>query len=434
MGSGGHATVYTANDTLLGREVAIKVFTALADDADRLRLQAAEAKLVAGLNHHALTTLFDAGVDVSAPNRPQIYLVMENIPGDDLKERLRRGPLTPLQVTYLAIDLVEALHYVHENGFLHRDIKPANVLLADRDAGIRLRGKLTDFGIATIIGERTLGQTTTGTAAYLSPEQVAGASPSRASDVYALGLVLLEALTGVVEFPGTPHETLVERMRRDPAVPETLPPLLAETLRGMTARDPKKRMTLPAAANRLQRSYVDELVAAGVVGSDASGEAGRAAAARRFNVLEEPAPDAFDSVTRLAKRLLDAPVAAVSIVDADHVWHKSGNGRDVARIDRNETLCTVAVDARGTVAYPDLLAEEHLRAHPVVAGGSGIRAYAAAPLVTEDGYRIGALCVYDWRPRAFSSQQLGDLTDLAALAMREIELRLSGRRAYYGAR
>jgi len=436
IGSGGHATVYAAHDTLLGREVAVKVFTALADDATQLRTQEAEARILAGLNHYALTTLFDAGVAMLSPAHPQIYLVMERIPGEDLAKRLRRGSLSRLQVTYLGIDLAGALNYVHENGFLHRDIKPANVLLAERDAVTRLRGKLTDFGIASMIGERPLGQTTTGTAAYLSPEQVEGSPPSRASDVYALGLVLLEALTGTVEFPGTPLESLSERLRRDPVVPATLPPLLAGTLRGMTARDPRARMTLLDAAARLEQSHVDELLAAGTASQDggAQDDATPAATVRRFNVLEEPAPDAFDQVTRLAKRLLGAPVAAVSIVDVDRVWQKSGDGRGVQQIDRNETLCSVAVESGGIVAYPDLLAEEHLRTHPIVANGTGIRAYAAAPLVTSEGYRIGVLCVYDWRVREFTDEQLADLADLAALAMREIELRLAARRALYGVR
>ena len=99
---------------------------------------------------------------------------MEYIPGADLRKRLEDGPLSAAQVCWLGFDLAEGLAYVHDAGFIHHDIKPANVLLADRDAETRIRGKLTDFGISTIIGGREDGEFTTGTAAYLSPEQVEG--------------------------------------------------------------------------------------------------------------------------------------------------------------------------------------------------------------------------------------------------------------------
>jgi serine/threonine protein kinase len=139
IGRGGKARVFLARDRLLRREVAVKVFRARAGDPEELRTQEAEAKLVASLNHFALTTLYDAGIDLSDPAHPQIYLVMEHVRGGDLRERLRRGALCPLQVGYLGYDVGGGLQYLHEAGFVHRDIKPANLLLADRDEDVRIR-------------------------------------------------------------------------------------------------------------------------------------------------------------------------------------------------------------------------------------------------------------------------------------------------------
>ena len=110
IGRGGRATVYSADDPLLQREVAVKVFHTSARDAEDLAMQEGEARLLASMNHYALTTLFDAGVDTTDPAQPQIYLVMERIPGVDLREHLRpRGPLGPAELAYRGFDLCEGL-------------------------------------------------------------------------------------------------------------------------------------------------------------------------------------------------------------------------------------------------------------------------------------------------------------------------------------
>ena len=246
IGRGGRAVVYAADDPLLHREVAVKVFRTAAGTPTELKLQEAEARLVAGMNHYALTTLFDAGVDTTEPDAPQIYLVMERIPGVDLRRHLREhGPLTSTQLAYLGFDLAEGLQYVHEHGFLHRDLKPANILIAERQAETRIRGKLTDFGIASVIGTRDAGEFTTGTAAYLSPEQVDGQEPTTASDIYSLGLVLLEGLTGETAYPGSVEESAFARLDRDPHIPDSAPAALAAVLRSMTALLPEDRATSP---------------------------------------------------------------------------------------------------------------------------------------------------------------------------------------------
>lgn len=436
LGRGGRATVYAAHDPLLGRDVAVKVFTARADSAEELRAQEAEARLLAALNHFALTTLFDAGVDASDPARPQIYLVMESIRGGDLKRALADGPLTPVQVAQLGADLADALATVHTAGFLHRDVKPANVLLADRGAESRLRGKLSDFGISTIIGDRQDGDTTTGTAAYLSPEQVEGASATTASDVYALGLVLLEALTATVAFPGTVTESAFARLDRDPTVPDSVPAPIADLLRAMTSREPGLRPTPATVATAFQAVVVDEAVRARAVDPSAlvPDEALRLAAVRRFNVLDTPSEETFDRITRLACRLLDVPIAIVSIVDVDREWFKSRRGLpgDLDQIDRDVALCATCVATGRPYALADVRTDPRTSGNPIVLRDPRVQSYAAAPLTTADGYAIGTVCVYDRRERDFDAAALDDLADLGAIVMRELELRLASRRALFG--
>jgi serine/threonine protein kinase len=432
IGRGAMSAVYAARDELLGRDVAIKVFASGADSREELRAQETEARLAASLSHYALTTLHDAGVDLSDPDRPQIYLVMERVEGTDLRQRLReQGPLEPFEVAYLGLDLADGLAHVHEHGFVHGDIKPANVLLTQRG---RIRSKLTDFGISSLIEDSSTELTLTGTAAYLSPEQVEGRRGTPASDVYALGLVLLEALTGRIAYPGGVEESAYARLARQPDVPDSVPSLIADLIREMTDRDAARRPTPRAVADRFQDVVVDEIVRRRNVDRTllASDEAERIAAVRRYNILDTPSEDAFDKVTRITSRLLAAPVALVSVIDVDRVWHKSMVGTDIQEVDRGVSFCATTNPGTGTPwTIPDAVADPRTRDNPIVTGGPEVRAYAAAPLVTHDGHNLGALCVYDFAPRRFSETELTDLEDLAGIVMRELELRLASRRAVF---
>ena len=434
IGRGGRAVVYAAVDPLLHRDVAVKVFRSTATSPADLRAQEAEARLIAGMNHYALTTLFDAGVDRTDEAGPRIYLVMEHIPGVDLRRHLRtEGPLTGGQVAYLGFDLAEALLYVHEQGYLHRDIKPANVLLADRGIDTRIRGKLTDFGIASIIGVPDTGDLTSGTMAYLSPEQVDGQEPTAASDVYALGLVLLEALTGQVAFPGSGEASAFARLERDPFIPDSVPQPLAQVLRGMTALLPEQRPGLQEIALAFQSAYVQDLVEAKRVSAAllATNEEQRLAAVRRYNILDTPADDAFDRITHLACRLVQVPVALVSIVDADREWFKSRRGVEITELDRDVAVCASTVATGRPHTFTDVQAEPAFSRNPLARADAGLHGYAAVPLRTIDGHAIGTLCVFDRQPRQFDAQEIDDLEQLAAIAMRELDLRLASRRAVF---
>ncbi|WP_234005407.1 serine/threonine-protein kinase [Arthrobacter sp. PGP41] len=242
IGDGGMGSVYRGTDVVLGREVALKVFRADVTDPEELRRQQAEARMLAGLNHPGLVTLFDTGTLLSG-GREVPFLVMELVSGVDLRGHLASGPLPGAEVARLGAELAGALQYIHHRGVVHRDIKPANILLTRYTADSPLRPKLADFGIARMLdGARvTATNMVPGTAAYLSPEQASGEQVGPAADIYALGLVLLEALTGKVAFPGPPLEAAVARLSQDPDIPDALGPRWTPLLAAMTARDPRAR-------------------------------------------------------------------------------------------------------------------------------------------------------------------------------------------------
>ncbi|BCW70072.1 serine/threonine-protein kinase [Arthrobacter sp. NicSoilB8] len=243
IGRGGMASVYTAKDLNLGRDVALKLFAPQSADPDELRRQEAEIELLATLNHPSLVTLFDAGTDTRIPDEPRPFLTMELVDGQDLRTRIRHSPLPLDELAVVGAGIADALAYIHTLGIVHRDIKPANILLVPVRPGEPLRPKLTDFGIARLIDGTRLTATGTmvGTAAYLSPEQARGADLGPASDIYSLGLVLLECLKGDVEYPGSAVESAVARLHRAPAIPDAVPAEWARLIRAMTALDPLDR-------------------------------------------------------------------------------------------------------------------------------------------------------------------------------------------------
>ena len=244
IGRGGSAEVWRARDTLLDREVALKLVTVPHDEGSKRAGD--EARTLARLNHPGLVPVYDAGTDDEG--RP--WVVMELVEGETLSDALRREPLPADRTARVGRTVAEALGYVHAQGLVHRDVKPANVLLGNDG-----RSRLTDFGIARLIDSAKVTSTgmMVGTASYLAPEQVAGEPVGAPADVYALGLVLLECLTGRREYQGSTVEVAMARLSRGPDVPADLPAGWSGLLGAMTDRDPARRPVAGTVAADLAR-------------------------------------------------------------------------------------------------------------------------------------------------------------------------------------
>jgi len=241
VGRGGTAVVYRAEDTALGRTVAIKLLRQPDEMPSSLGRAHAESAALATMNHPALVTLYDARLD---PGHPQ-YLAMEYVHGPTLATRLARGPLPVAEVVGLAGDIAAGLQTVHEAGIVHRDVKPSNILMSASTRPDReWTAKLTDFGIAFGMDDPRLTSPgiAVGTAAYMAPEQVNNAELTPAVDVYSLGLVLIEALTGEPAFPVTGGvQTALRRLTGPPTLPASLDAGWRDLLERMTRTEPGER-------------------------------------------------------------------------------------------------------------------------------------------------------------------------------------------------
>src|SRR5436189_2841664 len=213
LGRGGMAEVRDGWDVRLGRPVAVKllypVFTSQPDN--RMRFEV-EARAAAALNHPHIVSVHDSGEHAGMP-----YIVMERLPGGTLADVIARGPLPQPQVRSILDDVLSALAAAHAAGILHRDIKPANILFSASG-----QAKVADFGVAKSAGSaHTMTGQIVGTMAYLSPARIAGRPASVADDLYAVGVVGYEALTGRRAYP---QENIAELAR---AICEGVPPPLA---------------------------------------------------------------------------------------------------------------------------------------------------------------------------------------------------------------
>jgi eukaryotic-like serine/threonine-protein kinase len=253
VGTGGMSNVYRAHDSLLERTVALKLLhDRYSDDGEYVERFRREARAAARLSHPNIVTVIDRGEQAGRQ-----FIVFEHVDGDNLKQLVEKsGPLPIGQALEIALQIGRALSFAHEHGLVHRDVKPQNVLL-NGDG----RAKVTDFGIARTVDVD--GMTTTGvvlgTSHYISPEQASGEHVDAESDVYSLGAVVYELLTGEVPFPGENFVTVAMRHLREqpPSVLEKRP----EAPLRLVAAVEKALEKDPAARFGSMNDFVDELQA-----------------------------------------------------------------------------------------------------------------------------------------------------------------------------
>jgi serine/threonine-protein kinase len=244
IGQGGMSTVYRAFDLVLEREVAVKLMHSdIATDKEQLERFRREARSVAQLSHPHIVSVIDAGED-DANGRGGPYIVFEYVEGETLKQRIQRsGRLAVPEAVAYAIEIARALGAAHDRGIVHRDVKPQNVLVDHTGSG-----KVTDFGIARIVDQKSLTAAgrVLGTTDYVSPEQAVGEDVTGQSDIYSLGIVLFEMLTGDVPFHGETAVTVaMKHVREEPPDVQTLRPEISSALAAVvdhcTAKDLEKR-------------------------------------------------------------------------------------------------------------------------------------------------------------------------------------------------
>lgn len=252
LGGGSEAYVNEAWDLLSGKTVAVKIFrsTNSMDNAPFRR----ELEIHGRLRHKNIVRILDSGDTEAGVNHDvRDFVVMELVAGKDLRWILQDKPASPEQTAAWMTDVARALAHVHRRGIVHNDIKPGNILVDfASDPGGPGVAKLADFGIA-LNGRHAVPNSSSGTPHYLSPEEVCGGTSTTASDIYSLGLVALECLTGTKAFPGPPLESMVARTLGEPRIPGTVRRRWSMVLHAMTDPDPAGRPSASQTVGMLRR-------------------------------------------------------------------------------------------------------------------------------------------------------------------------------------
>jgi serine/threonine-protein kinase len=348
LGRGGMATVYLARDEELERPVAVKLLAGhLADDVSFRDRFVREARLAAQLSHSNVVQIFDAGEDDGSP-----YIVMEYVEGRTLGDELRKeGSLAPERVVGIGVQVCSGLDQAHTAGLVHRDVKPGNILI--REDGVV---KIADFGIARAAETTRLTQmgSVLGTAAYLSPEQALGEEVTAAADIYSLGCVLYECLTGRTPYVFETLAELAVKHRQEPIQPlRELRPEVPEGIEAVVmrclARNPDYRPPSAAAvAQELSAASPEPATrplprAANTRDSDARTVPLRRAPARRRTA----SPLGGRGVLALLVVLAAAIAIAVALaLTSGGIGSNTGGGSEPTRVNRVSPSGNPAEQAR----------------------------------------------------------------------------------------
>ena len=396
LGAGGMGIVYRAEDVRLGRPVALK-FVSEDYHADEQALQRlrSEARAASALNHGNICTIYDVGEDEGRP-----FIVMELMKGENLRDRLTRGPLKVHQIVDIGLEIADALHATHSDGIIHRDIKPGNIFLTDSG-----HVKLLDFGLAKLTPhfgglhatgatlEATVAGVTLGTISYMSPEQATGDELDGRTDLFSLGVVLYECATGQHPFPGkTSAVTLAGILNRIPLAPLALNPelplRLQVVLNNCLEKDRELRYQsaadLRADLKRVRRDLESGNTRAmeavtGVHGSSGDTTSAVVTSSGPVRALDSTAGLSGSSVVKPAASRMPWIVGAlVAIVIAGVVW---------VAIPRNAG--TVAPEGRPVASLADTTVANRLALASASLQGRNYRAaaaYAAEVLAIEAGH------------------------------------------------
>jgi tetratricopeptide (TPR) repeat protein len=340
LGSGGMGTVYRAEDLRLGRPVAIKLLHASHDDAELRARLVREARAASGLRSSGIASIYDIGEHDGAP-----FIVMELVEGEALAARLARGPLPASEAVDVAMQVADALDEAHRRGVVHRDVKSANVMLDERG-----RVKVLDFGLAKFLEpdpgapEQTIARTLQtvagsilGTFAYMSPEQALGRPADARADLFSLGVVLYEMLTGRLPFDGPSAAAILDATLHHQPLPPTrlapaLPPLLDAIVVKALAKDPGYRYQSARELYIDLRNVALELTSQRPVAGGLSGHGGASARTRL-------------PVTPPATRVVGADECAVAVLSFTNITGEPADewiGQGIA-----ETLTTDLKNVRG---------------------------------------------------------------------------------------
>ena len=388
LGRGGMAEVHRGRDLRLGREVAVKVLRSdlARDPSFQVRFRR-EAQAAASLNHPAIVAVYDTGEDrTSAGATP--YIVMEYVEGETLRDVLRReGVLSPQRAMTLAADICNALDFSHRNGIVHRDVKPGNVMVTPEGTV-----KVMDFGIARAVSDSAATMTSTaaviGTAQYLSPEQARGESVDARSDVYSVGCLLYELVTGAPPFTGdSPVSVAYQHVREDPRLPSSvnpaIPPDLDAILLKALSKNPANRYQSAAdMRNDLLRSLAGQRVEATPVMGDADRTAIIGAPPGGYG--DGDWDDEDDAARKRRNRIIAAVVAGLLLI--------GGVIAVALLVNSGEDAPTTPTATR--VAVPNVAGQAQAAAEQQLTG-AGLTVGQVTTQVTQDGSQEGTVLSTD---------------------------------------